>query len=60
MVSLKRKTKVIISSLLIFINLALNGANVPRFRTLTMERGLLHTDVTCVGCECLVQSVSVG
>lgn len=48
MVSLKRKTKVIISSLLIFINLALNGANVPRFRTLTMERGLLHTDVTCV------------
>lgn len=49
MVSLiKRRVRVLLGCLLLFINLALSGANVSRFRTLTMENGLLHTDVTCV------------
>lgn len=45
---IKRRVKVLLGCLLLFINLALSGANVSRFRTLTMENGLLHTDVTCV------------
>ena len=45
--SFKEKTGILLSCLLVF-SLTLMGANAPKFRTLTMENGLLHTDVTCV------------
>lgn len=46
--SLKEKTRILFGCLLVFISLSLTAATAPKFRTLTMENGLLHTDVTCV------------